>query len=335
VYYGDLHNHTAISDGLGTADEAYRYARDTAGLDFFSLSDHDYGLNQSNWGRMHAAADAHNEDGVFTALWGFEWSSDEPNSYGHCTVIATDDYCSARDTAADTFTKLCAWLFTRNGVAFLNHPLPLQFPNLFNHFYDAPSDKIVGLEVWTLGNVATSYQYHYYYNDGFSSNDNHKGFFDEALCRGWKIGAAGGSDNHDATWGTKYDFRLAILASDLTRQDLLAAISARRFFATLDKNVVLSFSIDGCEMGSTVTGCCHDLRIIADDREGEPFSRVMLFNMRHDTVRTWLPDTCPIDIKYHATSAADDYFYVKLTQPDGDEALSSPVWVSCGSLATR
>ena len=40
VYYGQFHSHTEVSDGSGTPDDAYRYARDTAKLDFFSISDH-------------------------------------------------------------------------------------------------------------------------------------------------------------------------------------------------------------------------------------------------------------------------------------------------------
>jgi hypothetical protein len=35
VYFGQFHSHTSVSDGKGTPSEAYQYARDTAGLDFF------------------------------------------------------------------------------------------------------------------------------------------------------------------------------------------------------------------------------------------------------------------------------------------------------------
>src|SRR4030042_2304119 len=47
VYYGQLHSPTKDSDGGrpidlpgGTPYDAYLYARDTAGLDFFSVADH-------------------------------------------------------------------------------------------------------------------------------------------------------------------------------------------------------------------------------------------------------------------------------------------------------
>ena len=40
LYAGELHGHTLDSDGQGTITEAYTYARDVAGLDFFSITDH-------------------------------------------------------------------------------------------------------------------------------------------------------------------------------------------------------------------------------------------------------------------------------------------------------
>ncbi len=321
VYFGDLHNHSYLSGGLGSPDEAYQYARDSAGLDFFSLSDHDYGLDENDWSMIRAAADAYDEDSVFTALWGFEWSSP---AYCDVTVIATGDYCTVRDTAADTFTDLCTWLSTRGGVAFFNHPLPLQYSQLFNRFSDAPSERFVGMEV---GYMDDGNHWHVY-TDGLFPDDNDKSCFDEALVRGWKIGATVGGDNHSATWGTKSHGRMAILAHQLTREDILAAITARRFYATADKNIVLSFTIDGREMGSTVSCINHTLKVKAADGDNEPFTEVVLFNMNHDTVNIWTPDTGIVALSYEFTSMTDDYFYITIKQKDGDEAMSSPIWIA-------
>ncbi len=40
-YFGLLHSHTSYSDGMGTPDDAYKYAKKT-GLDFFALTDHNH-----------------------------------------------------------------------------------------------------------------------------------------------------------------------------------------------------------------------------------------------------------------------------------------------------
>lgn len=42
VYFGNLHSHTAVSDGSGTPAEVYENARDIAGLDFLALTEHNH-----------------------------------------------------------------------------------------------------------------------------------------------------------------------------------------------------------------------------------------------------------------------------------------------------
>ena len=84
IYYGYLHSHTGVSDGQGTPTDAYSQAKD-AGLDFFGTTDHDYwpqDMSIKNWDKINKVVDSFNEDGVFTALVGYEWTSDEAN-VGH------------------------------------------------------------------------------------------------------------------------------------------------------------------------------------------------------------------------------------------------------------
>ena len=79
IYFGYLHSHTGVSDGEGTPEDAYSQAKEK-GLDFFGTSDHDYYPNDmtiESWEYINRVADSYNEDGVFTALVGFEWTSDE------------------------------------------------------------------------------------------------------------------------------------------------------------------------------------------------------------------------------------------------------------------
>ncbi len=40
IYWGDIHGHTRLSDGLGTLEEYYIYGRDMADLDFCATADH-------------------------------------------------------------------------------------------------------------------------------------------------------------------------------------------------------------------------------------------------------------------------------------------------------
>jgi hypothetical protein len=319
VYYGSLHNHSLLSDGYGSADEAYRYARYQGKLDFFSLSDHAYTLVDAEWAIMKTAADNSNEDDQFVALWGFEWTS---SWYGHCTVTGTGDFTSARDEDTKTFADFCRWLSSRDGIAFVNHPRSLTL-DVYEQYDEVPTDRMVGIELWNKTNDFSWY----YYNDGLIMDDNQKGYYDELLSRGWKIGALGSDDNHYATWGTWTDFRMAILAPRLRRDDVMTALRSRRFYSTLDKNIALSFTIDGKEMGSTVSGNRHTLRVQAYDMDNELFTEVIIFDKNHDMAMDARLNTGAVDISQTVTVGDDAYYYVKVTQEDGDEAISSPVWV--------
>lgn len=324
VYYGHLHNHTGVSDGTGTPAQAYAYARDVAHLDFFGLAEHSNLMSSSEWTTIKDAANSSNQDGTFTTFYGFEWTT--LFSYGHVAVINTDDYCS-NTSPTSNFTGLLSWINARNGIAFFNHPGwdVLAFQE-FNHFTNSPSARFVGMELWNDHDGFSKY----FYNDGYYSNDGSKGYFDEALVRGWKIGAAGSDDNHTSTWGTATDYRVGVLANSLSRSEILNAFLARRFFSTLDKNLSISFKINGAEMGSTIPGGTWNAVIKASDANGEIFTKVVLIK-NGAVLNTWNPWIAQPDIIQSIACNNGDYFYIKVTQADGDEAISSPIFISATS----
>jgi len=329
VYYGTLHNHSTISGAIGTPTTAYDYAKNTARLDFFGLSDHSNSSFSTGWTDMKNQANAYNEDSVFITFYGFEWTSSA--NYGHVTVVNTDDYCTI-SSPTNTFEGLVTWLASRpNGIAFFNHPGREDDTGLeFSHFTTKPSDQVVGMELWNGGTT-----FNRYYNDGYFRYDNNKGHYDEANSSGWKIGASGSGDDHSGTWGTAQQSRLAILADTLTRADLLAAMQVRRFFSTLDKNLSLSFKINGMEMGSTVIGGNCTAQIQASDADGEIFNQVILYDQNHNIVTTWPLNTNSVNVSIELNTFDGDYYYVKVRQADGNEAISSPIYIKGGNFNIR
>lgn len=324
VYYGHLHNHTSVSDGTGTPAQAYAYARDVAHLDFFGLAEHSNMMTSSEWATIKSAANSLNADGSFTTFYGFEWTT--LFSYGHVAVINTEDYCS-NTSPTSNFTGLLSWINARNGIAFFNHPGWDVFAfQEFNHFTNSSSSRFVGMELWNDHDGFGKY----FYNDGYYSNDGSKGYFDEALVRGWKIGAAGSDDNHTSTWGTSTDYRVGVLANSLSRSEIVNAFLARRFFSTLDKNLSISFKINEAEMGSTIAGGAWNAVIKAIDLDGEIFTKVVLIK-NGVVLNTWNPWVAQPEIIQSIACNNGDYFYIKVTQGDGDEAISSPIFISATS----
>lgn len=326
VYYGHLHNHTAQTDGTGTLDQAYTYARDNGKLDFFAIAEHESSLSDAEWEATKAAATTYNNEGTFVALWGFEWTH---NTYGHVAVIGTTDICHTNVSPTNTFSGLVDWLATRDAVAFFNHPGRQNSTGVeFNHFTSSPTDKFVGMELW---NKTDRFE-DYYYTDGYFSGDGNLSWIDEANSRGWKIGAGGSEDNHSGTWGTMTNSKMAVLATAKTRMEIMNAFKARRFFSTYDKNLGLSFKIGGNEMGSTITGTTYSYQILASDGNDETFTQVQLLK-KGIVIQTWTPNSTSPSLSGSLTCADGEYYYVRVKQSDNDEAISSPIWISGGNQA--
>ncbi|MCU0664609.1 MAG: DUF3604 domain-containing protein, partial [Myxococcota bacterium] len=301
--------------------------RDTAKLDFFSIADHDYypdNMTSSDWTTIKNAANSYNADGSFVTFWGFEWTSDTPEyqtnglGLGHITIINSSDFCISSSTR--TMSQLGTWLSTRDVVAFFNHPG--QYGTTFDKFQSGVTDKIVGMELWNRGDGFSTY----YYNDGYYRNDGNLGYFDEAIQRGWYIGASGSDDNHSGSWGTTNGYRLAVLATAKTRAAIYSALKARRFYSTLDKNLVLSFTANGAEMGSKISGGSLNFQIKASDKDNESFSRIRLLK-KGVLAKEWTPNSAGPTVSTTLSGVAGDYFYVIVRESDGNEAISSPIFI--------
>ncbi|HEX3048056.1 MAG TPA: CehA/McbA family metallohydrolase [Bacillota bacterium] len=321
VYYGFLHAHTSYSDGVSLPANAFGYAKNTSRLDFMGLADHSHNLDAAKWADTLTQADNYTTDGQFVALRGFEWSS---NTYGHVTVTNTEDFCSETNTSYDTFEELVtSYLATRDAIAIFNHPQVDWIPHSteFGNFNGTRSDKFVGMECWNHNDDCWN-------NDGFVIGDG-LNYFAEAITRGWYLGTAGGQDNHDASWGNKNDYRTAVWAQNLTRPDLLEAYKARRFYTTWDKNLALSFKINGYEMGSKIPpGSNYLLAISATDGNGEAFTSFEVYN---NGKKVYAPISIAnpynLYITFYVNAVKGDRYYAIVTQADGNKAISSPIFI--------
>jgi hypothetical protein len=240
---------------------------------------------------------------------------------GHLTIVNSEDYCISSCEPTRTLDQLVAWLSTKNAIAFFNHPG--QYETTFGHFEFSHSDKIVGMELWNRSED-------YYTNDGYDHDDGGLGFFDEAIERGWYIGAGGGHDNHDRNWGTLSEWRLAVLASEKTRESIYAALQARRFFSSRDRNLALSFQCNSAQMGSRIRAGALRFHIEAIDGDGEVFSRVELLQ-NGKVLMTWAPGASDLDVTHEATDSEGDSFYVIVYQSGPWAAISSPIFITSSS----
>lgn len=322
-YFGFLHAHSELSDGKGSATQAYTMARNEAQMDFFALTDHAELLHFWPWKKKYRklkrAANKFNEDGKFAALYGFEWSHP---LLGHFNVINTEKFVSA--LTRPTLGLMMNWLSKRpNAIGRFNHPGRENmkiWPYEFRKFklYKKAIHQVAAIEMWNKNDTIQNY---IETRGSFIKGMN---FLDNVNLQGWFVGAAGGQDNHDADWGIRNDFRVGAWASGLSRDEIVDAYLARRTFATEDKNAWVSFKINSSQMGSRLRPGTYKLEVEFGDRDGEYSSDARLIK-NGKVIKTYQINDEQY-IKDEIKAQDGDFFYVITKQNDGDHLLTSPIW---------
>jgi hypothetical protein len=318
VYYANLHSHTALSDGIGTPDEAFAYARDVAGIQVLAITDHTHMLSPAEFNQLLSAADAYTQNGVFVALGAQEFGN--LNDFGHINIF---DCAYRNPNPTDNLLATYSFIRTQGAFGGFNHPI---YGTNFNDltFYPEYVDAIKAIEIRN-GIRATGYDAQYI----------------QALNNGWKVGPLADQDNHEGHWGDQQNpqmgyriFLNGILADSLTREEILGALRARRFYAMEvdppSDRIELDFRCDGSPMGSdVVTGCCPLFTAHARAVNGVSlFNRVELFRdgVVYDT-RMIVGVEIDYQFRDQLADGASHYYFVRVSQVDSDQCWSSPVWV--------
>jgi len=127
ILWGDLHGHSNYSDGTGTPEDYYRYARDVAGLDVAALTDHDHwgmrflDTSPELWEEIRQTAKRFHEPGRFVTLLGYEWTS---WLHGHRHVLYFADegqVLSSVDPNYQTPSQLWRALDGQPALTFAHH----------------------------------------------------------------------------------------------------------------------------------------------------------------------------------------------------------------------
>jgi hypothetical protein len=333
LYFGDIHGHSSISDGTGTPEDYYRYAREVSDLDIAALTDHsDYGtipVKGAVWDRIKSATNNAYEPGRFVTFLGFEWTNWQ---YGHRNVYYRDGdgpLFRSIDAESDTPQELWKLLEPYEHAMTIAHHVgggPVHTD------WDVVPDKS---REW-LVEICSVHGSSEYFGCESSVYDPVEGaFVRDALAHGYTLGIIGGGDTHDGhpgqrSVGAPVNGILGVYSPELTREAIWDAFSRRHVYGTSGPKIILNFRVADQPMGSEVTWSASSgpipiaLRAIGCDeidrveivRNGE-----IVFSEQADDVfvQTVLQDPQP--------PAGRSWYYARILQEDGNMAWSSPVWV--------
>jgi hypothetical protein len=261
VLWADLHGHSNLSDGTGTPEDFYRYARDVGGLDVAALTDHDHwgmrflDANPELWERIRSAVAAAHEPGRFVALLGYEWTS---WLHGHRHVLYFEDegpVFSSIDAERRYETPAQLWqaLRGRRALTFAHHSAGGPISTNWDFPPDPELEPVTEIvSVHGSSEAPDSPRPIYSPVAGNYARD--------ALGRGFRLGLIGSGDSHDGHPGLAHlaspgrnNGLAAIFAPERTREAVLAALRARRVYATNGPRIFLRTTLDGVhEMGTAL-----------------------------------------------------------------------------------
>ena len=354
LYFGQLHSHTQYSDGAGSLDAALDYVKnlpESANVQFVAFTDHsnyfdttgaanpegalyDMSLasasSQETWNSYRSAVAAFNEAnaGSLVALAGFEmtWSGGP----GHINTFNTPGIVSRNNSTLNNKTDYAgmrayyALLSQQEGADSLsqfNHP-----GNTFGTFGDfAFWDPVIDSRMYMVeagngegqigaGGYYPSYEY-----------------YTMALDKGWHLAPTNNQDNHKGRWGNANDARDVILTDDFSEEGIYDALRAMRMYATEDKNLEIGYTVNGMLLGSSLTEVPEKLNIhvtVNDPDASDSISKVEVIVNSGKTAYTWDDPAVLATGDLSVTLDPDySYYYIRVTQGDGDLAVTAPVWV--------
>ena len=345
LYWGDIHGHTYLGDGLEDPSFFYEYARRVECLDFCAITEHDTWLDERKWEYIRKVNQRFYEPGEFVTLLGFEWSSaqfwdSDKHIYGHKCIYyphENGNFYSHLDKRFETPEKLWKALKQRESITIAHHPA-----------YAEAKDSVWGTD-WNYHNDKMEPLVEIYSKHGLNEvlgntwplfSQDPERFVQSALCRGHKLGFTGGTDTHISRPASNMlEFRrgirypkggmTAVYANKLTREAIYDALKNRQCYATTGERIIIEHSINGHPMGSIITLSEEEpinivFTVIGTDR----LAKVELIR-NNGVIVTKSTDEDYIHVEHvdKPQHNRDYFYYLRVTQVDMEMAWSTPIWI--------
>ncbi|MFC1848668.1 CehA/McbA family metallohydrolase [candidate division CSSED10-310 bacterium] len=329
LYWGDIHGHSAISDGSASPEEYFTYARDAVGLDFCALTDHDFHgfkpLVGEHWALIKKTISQFHQAKSFVIFLGYEWTS---WTYGHRNVYyptMRGDVFGFNRPESDELPELWKLIEPFGGCTIPHHVAGGPIPADWN-FHRPQQEWMV--EISSVHGSSESWG-----APAFIYNPQQGRSVVDALLKGYRLGIMASSDSHDGHPGAhpktgEIRGLIALRAPELTRETLWHSLQSGRYYGTSGVRIYLEFSINGHPMGSVVTKSVTEDKKIRAFAVGQQYVESMVL-VKNGQIIAAAPGTDFEVTLFHRDqepSSGEDFYYVRVIQMDGQMAWSSPIW---------
>jgi hypothetical protein len=240
IYYCDLHVHS--EDTIGTNSTVYNltYGRDVTGLDILAFAHNDFNITTEKWKKTVELIREITTDGSFVAYPGTEWCGSSCAGGDHNVVFLHDDEPEFPYLKTGEHVRSVEWNEEMKGGGVEPGAWPLE--ELWAAYAKDPEGHLL---IPHVGGRRCILDWHHPKLERLieiGSSWGHFGWlYQEAMTRGYKIGASMAGDEHrgrcgggvpgTAVFGTKGGIS-GVIAPELSRKAIAQGLRARHTFAS-------------------------------------------------------------------------------------------------------
>lgn len=351
IYWASMHTHSEISDGMGTLDDVYLYARDIGNLSVAAVVDHAHWISDKKWEEIKRVAARYNEPRRFVTFSAYEWNgdgdhrvlyhlTDDQPIYNYIDKVASKIFTrDSKYNSYDTLGKLRGAIKGKD-VMVVPHR-PLAHWNGSN--YHPELEECV--EIYSMWG-SSEYRGNPMCNPEITFKETTKSV-QEMLADGARIGFLGDGDNHDGRPGVTSSQSISvdlsrrggitgIFAPELTREAIFNGIKSRHTYATTGERILLEFEIDGHMMGEEFSITRYEFKSkggkidvkaagTTEIKKIEVIRNNKVVYTHRGTGR--IEEFEYVDKEQAEDAAVEYYYYIRVAQVDGNMAWSSPIWI--------
>lgn len=240
IFYTDLHVHSNDTIGTNSTEYNLTYGRDVAGLDVLAFAHNDFNITHERWNRTVDMIREICVDGEFIAFPGTEWCGSSCAGGDHNVVFLHGGEPEFPFLADGTHVRSVDWNEDTGTTEAVPGAWPLE--ELWAAYIKDPEGHLL---IPHVGGRRCILDWHHPMLERLieiGSSWGHFGWlYQEAMQRGYKIGASMAGDEHrgrcgggvpgTAVFGTKGGIS-GLIAPALTREDIARALRDRHTFAS-------------------------------------------------------------------------------------------------------
>jgi len=337
LYWGDLHIMNGafwIPQDLETEDY-YDYAKNRVGLDFAAITDicqenylYQYSqITPKEWESLLRLSRTYYEPGEFVTFPAYEYNERLIGGDKNVYFLSEEEaelLCWS-DPRYNSPEKLWEALKGKQAMTIPHHTVSTRLGQ--NWDYHSPErQRLVEIySEWGSSEGPGCRRPLKVPTDYLTKSVQH------ALARGYHLGIIASTDTHSGDVGEAA--KAAVWAKDLTREGIWDGLWNRRCYGTTGERIILSFCVNECMMGSTVEHSLDRRDIYVEVVGTNAIEKVEILR-NNEVIHVHQGERQYEEIRYQDVQDPGElplypllFYYVRVTQIDGEMAWSSPVWV--------